>query len=144
MQLILWRHGHSERFKLGQRHLERLGEEQARQGAAWLRANYGGRAIWASEAASSQETARHYAADFVVRPEINGSASEERLAALLREEKEDLILVGHSPWIGSLATLLSGDDTYLFFEEGQILVLERHGDRWQPLDSFLPAAAGQL
>ncbi len=138
MQLILWRHGHSERFKLGQRHLEESGAAQARQGADWLRENYGGRRIWASEAASSQETAQHYAADFTVRPEINGSANEETLAALLRGEEEDLILVGHSPWIGSLATLLSGDDTYLFFEEGQILVLERAGDRWQPVASFLP------
>ena len=142
MQLILWRHARDERFKLGERQLEAEGQAQAAAGADWLRRHYPGRPIWTSAAPSARATGQHYDPAAEVKSELNPSANENQLACwlaeLAAEDRAALIWVGHSPWLGSLATLLTDDSDFLFFEEGQILVLDNDSGPWRAVASFRP------
>ncbi|MDO4434800.1 MAG: phosphoglycerate mutase family protein [Cardiobacteriaceae bacterium] len=152
-RVILWRHAHAERFVLGERNLVEQGEREALEGGEWLKRFYPDCPVWISPAQTAYQTALYYADEEMMfyHDEVRISADEAKVKVALEEAlfegESALVVVGHSPWIGSLATLMTGDAEYLFFENGQILVLEREmgeqldngAGHWLAIDSFSPS-----
>jgi len=117
MNLILWRHAEAEDIAAPlriqrntdlQRELTKRGEKQAETMAAWLRPRLPeGTRVIASPAVRTQQTARALTEHFHTLPEIApGADVSEILAAIDWPSNANLLLVGHQPWIGRLASLL--------------------------------------
>jgi len=114
MNLILWRHAEAEdaatplRSADLQRELTQRGHKQAEKMAAWLRPRLPeGTLILASPAVRTQQTARALTEDFRTLPELAPGADVSTiLAALDWPSSTNLLLVGHQPWVGRLASLL--------------------------------------
>lgn len=149
MKVILWRHAHAERFVLGERNLVEQGEREAAAGGAWLKRFYPDCSVWISPAQTAYQTALHYCDEesMFYHDDVRISADEAKVLAAIMESDENaedatLVIVGHSPWIGSLAALMTGESEYLFFENGQILVLEKNVQSalWSAIDGFSPEA----
>lgn len=117
MNLILWRHAEAEDVAASlriqrntdlQRELTKRGEKQAEKMAAWLRPRLPeDTRVLASPAVRTQQTARALTQHFQTLPEIAPGADVSAiLAAIDWPSSENLLLVGHQPWIGRLASLL--------------------------------------
>jgi len=114
MELILWRHAEAEPGEpdLG-RQLSSKGEKQARRSAEWLHARLPDSArIVVSPATRAQQTAqalvelshRKFKTLEQVAP---GASAEELLAAVgWPSTRTPMVLVGHQPTLGGVASLL--------------------------------------
>lgn len=113
MDLILWRHADAEYDAPSdlKRRLTPKGQKQAEKMAQWLSAHLAGRKLHlvASGARRAQETLSALSRDFEIDPGLNPGASPRRyLEASGWPEDEDavVIIVGHQPEIGRVASLL--------------------------------------
>ncbi|KMW48022.1 phosphohistidine phosphatase SixA [Ralstonia insidiosa] len=117
MNLILWRHAEAEDVAASlriqrstdlQRELTKRGEKQAEKMAAWLRPRLPeDTRVLVSPAVRTQQTARALTEHFQTLPDIAPGADVSAiLAAIDWPSSTNLLLVGHQPWLGRLASLL--------------------------------------
>ena len=117
MNLILWRHAEAEDVATSlriqrstdlQRELTKRGEKQAEKMAAWLRPRLPeDTRVLVSPAVRTQQTARALTEHFQTLPDIAPGADVSAiLAAIDWPSSTNLLLVGHQPWLGRLASLL--------------------------------------
>jgi len=113
MDLILWRHAEAEEGGAGmpdsKRRLTARGEKQAHDMAKWLRAQLPKKTkILVSPAVRTQQTAHTLALPFEVEPKIAVGADVADLiaAADWPSQSGAILLVGHQPSLGRLASLL--------------------------------------
>lgn len=117
MDLILWRHAEAEvgQPDLGRR-LTPKGMRQAERMAAWLDAHLPDTCrILVSPAERAQQTAQALQRKFRTVQEIAPGASVAAVLAAANwpESREAVLVVGHQPTIGMVASLLlSGDEVY--------------------------------
>lgn len=117
MNLILWRH--AEAFDLGElvapgckRDLARVltprGHKQAASTAEWLRQHLKQRfRVVSSPALRAQQTAKAFTDQVEILHELGPLADVTHvLGAIHWPEGDDVIIVGHQPWLGQLASLL--------------------------------------
>ncbi|RAS15546.1 phosphohistidine phosphatase SixA [Microvirgula sp. AG722] len=123
IELVLWRHAEAEDGSPDlNRALTRRGQVQAASMAEWLRPRLPDRVrIFVSEARRSQQTAAHLGKHAQVLPELNPDQPWERVLSAIGwpECGESLVVVGHQPWIGQVASqLLTGTPTMLTIKKG--------------------------
>ena len=113
MDLILWRHAEAEREEPGEPDLARAlthkGDRQAQRMAAWLNQRLPDSArILVSPARRCQQTARTLGRKFKTVEEIGPDVDPHKLLQLARwpEGTEPVLLVGHQPTLGLVASLL--------------------------------------
>jgi phosphohistidine phosphatase len=113
MELILWRHAEAEDPGPGgdfARELTKKGRKQAERMAAWLEPRLEGDwLLLSSPAARAMQTAAALGRDIDARPALDPSARAE---AILREAGwpggDRVIVVGHQPTLGEVASILLG------------------------------------
>lgn len=118
MNLILWRHAEAEALPqltgFGrqadlQRALTRRGRKQADASASWLRAHLPPDAlVLCSPALRSRETAAALRTDARVEPALAPDTDVSAVLAAIDwpHGHDTVVLVGHQPWLGRLASLL--------------------------------------
>jgi len=117
MDLILWRHAEAEPGEpdLGRR-LTPKGIKQAERVALWLDAHLPDTCrILVSPADRAQQTAQALQRKFRTVPEIAPGASVASVLAAANwpDSREPVLVVGHQPTLGMVASfLLAGDETY--------------------------------
>jgi len=117
MDLILWRHAEAEAGEpdLGRR-LTPKGVKQAERMALWLDAHLPDTCrILVSPADRAQQTAQALQRKFRTVQEIAPGASVAAVLAAANwpESREPVLVVGHQPTLGMVASfLLSGDEAY--------------------------------
>lgn len=117
MNLLLWRHAEAE--NLGepvasgskrdmQRKLTKRGEQQAAETARWLRKHLHKKTrVMTSSAVRAVQTAKAYCPDPEILPELHPLADASAiLAAIQWPQGQDVLVIGHQPWIGRVASLL--------------------------------------
>ncbi|MDP8567992.1 SixA phosphatase family protein [Methylophilus aquaticus] len=120
--LILWRHAEAEVLQHGQRDMDRVltakGHKQAKQMAGWLKrylpkSTY----VLVSPAQRTLETAAYWGDDWQEEPRIAPERPIQPIMQLMAQSPyQNLMLVGHQPWIGELAADCLG------IEEGQLSI----------------------
>ncbi len=128
MDLILWRHAEAELLQEGmsdlQRRLTPKGERQAKRMAAWLKQRMmASTRVLVSPAQRTRSTADALGREFRIVPSIAPDASVEDLLAAARwsEGSEAVLLVGHQPTLGLLASrLLTGQDQAWAVKKGAV------------------------
>lgn len=128
MDLILWRHAEAEEGGAGmpdsKRRLTARGEKQAHDMAKWLRAQLPKKTkILVSPAVRTQQTAHALALPFEVEPKIAVGADVADLisAADWPSQPGAVLLVGHQPSLGRLASLLlSGTEADWSIKKGAV------------------------
>ena len=110
MDLILWRHAQAE---VGEsdfgRALTAQGRKQATKMAAWLdRSLPSGCRILCSPTARTVQTAEALDRKFKIVPELGPLALPEEALAVAGwpDARGAVMLIGHQPWLGQLASLL--------------------------------------
>lgn len=110
MDLILWRHAQAE---VGEpdfgRVLTAQGRKQATKMAAWLdRSLPSGCRILCSPTARTVQTAEALDRKFKIVPELGPLALPEEALAVAGwpDARGAVMLIGHQPWLGQLASLL--------------------------------------
>ncbi|WP_189536414.1 SixA phosphatase family protein [Paludibacterium paludis] len=118
MDLILWRHAEAEDGSDDMaRALTRRGQQQASKMASWLRVrlprDY---VLLASEAKRSCQTAAFLSKSFHVMPSLNPDASVDEVLNAIEwpASGKTVVVVGHQPWIGFLASRLMSGQTDLW------------------------------
>jgi phosphohistidine phosphatase len=113
MDLILWRHAEAEDGAAGapdaKRRLTARGDKQAHDMAKWLKPRLPKKTkILVSPATRTQQTAHALALPFEVEPRIAVGADTADLIAAANwpEHSGAVLLVGHQPALGRLASLL--------------------------------------
>jgi phosphohistidine phosphatase len=125
MDLILWRHCEAEPGEpdLGRR-LTSKGLKQAERMAAWLDAHLPDTCrILVSPADRAQQTALALQRKFKTIPELGPGASVSAVlvAANWPESREPVLIVGHQPTLGAVASfLLSGEEAYWSVRKGAV------------------------
>jgi len=117
MNLLLWRH--AEAVDLGipvtpgsKRDLERTltekGRKQAQSTAQWLQKNVKRKIrVFSSPALRSLQTARAYTEHPEIINDLNPLADASHVMAAIKwPQGDDVLIVGHQPWIGRIASLL--------------------------------------
>ncbi|MBN3859027.1 MAG: histidine phosphatase family protein [Neisseriaceae bacterium] len=110
MELLLWRHAEAEDNPDDmKRHLTKKGLQQAEKMVKWITKHFPNEhTVWVSEAIRTQETANFLKHKPAIKPHLNPSSS----AAIILNDilnnifSENLIIVGHQPWIGDLTAHL--------------------------------------
>lgn len=128
MDLILWRHAEAEEGAAGlpdaKRRLTARGDKQAHDVAKWLKARLPKKTrILVSPATRTQQTAHALALPFEVEPKIGVGADTADLiaAADWPEHSGAVLLVGHQPALGRLASLLlAGVEADWSFKKGAV------------------------
>ena len=115
MDLILWRHAEAEDgINDLQRQLTARGHKQAQQTAEWLRRHLPQHyRVVASQAKRSQQTAQALSNDFRICADINPGCEAAAILAACNwgENNETVVVVGHQPTLGRLASfLLAGSE----------------------------------
>lgn len=136
MDLILWRHAEAHVLKDGQTDLERMltakGERQAQRMAEWLnRRLVQSTKVLASPAARTQDTAKALGRKFRTHDALAPDAGVDSLlqAARWPFSAEPVLIVGHQPTLGLLASqLLAGDPLPWSIQKGAVWWL-RHRQR---------------
>lgn len=117
MHLILWRHAEAEdlpetlcmdsRLDL-KRALTARGHKQAEKSARWLRDHLDNKTrILASPALRARETVQALTPNAQILPELEPGADVSTvLSAVGWPHGPSVVLVGHQPWLGRLASLL--------------------------------------
>ncbi len=110
MEIILWRHAQAEDGEPDAgRQLTPQGRKQAARMGAWLdRSLPSGCRILCSPTARTQQTAEALGRKFKLVPQIGteASAAEVLEAAGWPDARGPVLLVGHQPWLGRVASLL--------------------------------------
>ncbi len=113
MELILWRHAQAEDgLPDADRQLTPHGRKQAARMGAWLdRILPSGCRILCSPTVRTQQTAEALGRRFKLVPQIGpeASAAEVLGAAGWPDSRGQVLLVGHQPWLGQVASLLLTD-----------------------------------
>lgn len=115
MDLILWRHAQAEAGEPDDgRELTQQGRKQAARMGAWLdRSLPSGCKILCSPTARTLQTVAALGRKYKIAPEIGPAASADQvlLAAGWPDAKTPVMLVGHQPWLGQVASrLLTGEE----------------------------------
>ena len=125
MDLILWRHCEAEAGEpdLGRR-LTSKGVKQAERMAEWLERHLPDTCrILVSPADRAQQTAQALQRKFRTVPELGpgASVSSALAAANWPDSREPVMLVGHQPTLGMVASfLLSGEEAYWSIRKGAV------------------------
>jgi phosphohistidine phosphatase len=125
MDLILWRHCEAEAGEpdLGRR-LTSKGQKQAERMAAWLDSHLPDTCrILVSPADRAQQTALALKRKFKTVPELStgASAADVLAAANWPDSREPVLIVGHQPTLGAVASfLLSGEEAYWSVRKGAV------------------------
>lgn len=125
MDLILWRHCEAEPGEpdLGRR-LTSKGIKQAERMSAWLDAHLPDTCrILVSPADRAQQTAQALQRKFRTVPDIapGASAAAVLAAANWPDSREPVLIVGHQPTLGEVASfLLSGEEAYWSVRKGAV------------------------
>jgi phosphohistidine phosphatase len=125
MDLILWRHSEAEPGEpdLGRR-LTSKGVKQSERMAAWLDAHLPDTCrILVSPADRAQQTALALKRKFKTVEELapGASAAAVLAAANWPESREPVLIVGHQPTLGAVASfLLSGEEAYWSVRKGGV------------------------
>jgi phosphohistidine phosphatase len=125
MDLILWRHCEAEPGEpdLGRR-LTSKGLKQAERMAAWLDAHLPDTCrILVSPADRAQQTALALQRKSKTVPELGPGASVSAVLAAANwpESREPVLIVGHQPTLGAVASfLLSGEEAYWSVRKGAV------------------------
>jgi phosphohistidine phosphatase len=110
MDMILWRHAEAENSTPDEgRVLTRKGQRQARAMAKWLREHVKGKAhVVASTALRAQQTAQALVNDFESSSIVAVGASAQDVIELAGWPNGEgtIIVVGHQPTLGQVASLL--------------------------------------
>ncbi len=110
MELILWRHAQAEDGTPDhERQLTPQGRKQAVRMGAWLdRVLPSGCKILCSPTARTQQTVEALGRKFKVVPAIGPMASAQQVldAAGWPDARGQVLVVGHQPWLGRVASLL--------------------------------------
>lgn len=125
MELILWRHAEAENGTPDTaRRLTRKGADQATRMAKWLNAKLPENAhIIVSPAQRTQQTAAALGKPFLTDENVGLSATEKGLLAAANwpNVKGTVVIIGHQPTLGEVATLLVSDDPMaLSFQTGEL------------------------
>jgi phosphohistidine phosphatase len=142
MELILWRHADAEDGLADMRRaLTDKGRKQALKVAKWLRPRMEGQwEILVSPAVRARQTADALDLEYDVRLALGTSASED---VLVREadwprNERNVIIVGHQPTLGRLATrLLTGHHGDLTVKKGAVWWFSGRYDRRAGLSETL-------
>ena len=138
MDLILWRHAEAEEGTPdAARRLTRKGERQAEKIAAWLRGRLQDPTrILVSPAVRTQQTAAALSADFETVKEIGVDSSARRILQVTGWPNTDgtLVVVGHQPTLGQLASLLlAGMELDWAIKKGALWWFQTQGGETEPL-----------
>ncbi len=110
MEIILWRHAQAEVGEPDEaRQLTPQGRKQAARMGAWLdRSLPSGCRILCSPTARTQQTVEALGRKFKTVPEIGpqASATDVLQAAGWPDGRSPVLVVGHQPWLGRVASLL--------------------------------------
>ncbi len=110
MDVILWRHAQAEEGEPDEdRVLTPAGRKQAMRMGAWLdRSLPSGCKILCSPTARTLQTVEALGRKFKTVPELGPNASPEDVLQILDwpEGRGPVLLVGHQPWMGQLASLI--------------------------------------
>lgn len=110
MDLILWRHAQAESGEPDEgRELTQQGRKQAVRMGAWLDRTLPERCkILSSPTARTIQTVDALGRKYKIAQQLGpmASASEVLLAAGWPDAKGPVVLVGHQPWLGQVASLL--------------------------------------
>ncbi len=113
MEIILWRHAQAEVGEPGgadaSRPLTLQGRKQAARMGAWLdRSLPSGCRILCSPAVRTQQTVEALGRKYKLVPEIGPQASADDVlhAAGWPDGRSPVLVVGHQPWLGQVASLL--------------------------------------
>jgi phosphohistidine phosphatase len=116
VDLILWRHAEAQVARDDQQDLERAltpkGERQAQRMAEWLNARLAhSTRVLASPALRCQQTARALQRPFRTLADLAPDATPEQVLAAARwpRSAEPVLVVGHQPTLGLVASLLLAD-----------------------------------
>ena len=128
MELILWRHAEAEDgdgiMSDLERRLTRRGEKQARRVARWLAQHLPAeRRVLVSPAVRTCQTADALGAAYEIEPGVapGASAREILAAAGWPRHKGTVLVVGHQPSLGELASLLmTGDEAGFAVRKGAV------------------------
>ena len=125
MELILWRHAQAENGTLDSaRQLTNKGMDQAERIAKWLNAKLPENArIIVSPAQRAQQTAAARGRSFLTDENVGLSATAKTVLAVANWPNVEgvVVIVGHQPTLGEVATLLVSDDlTTLNFQTGEL------------------------
>jgi phosphohistidine phosphatase len=139
MDLILWRHAEAEdgRYDLpdAARQLTKKGRDQAAHMAKWLNKHMPDKpCILASPSVRTQQTADALAQPYTLEDRLFTTASVDDYLAVIRahHKARTLMLVGHQPLLGELASLLlCGEVQPWSVEKGSIWWLRPHGQNIQ-------------
>lgn len=133
MDLILWRHAEAEdggpHLPDAKRRLTARGDKQAHDVAKWLKARLPKKTrILVSPATRTQQTAHALALPFEVERKIGSDADVADLIAAAHwpEHSGAVLLVGHQPGLGQLASLLlAGQESEWTIKKGALWWLTR-------------------
>ncbi len=146
MDLLLWRHAEAEEGDEDlRRRLTERGEKQARQMGAWIRAHQPkGMRIIVSPAVRTQQTAEALKLPFETHRKIGPDAcvSELIAAAGWPDASGSVLIVGHQPSLGRLASLLlAGQEADWSIKKGALWWLSnrtRRGESQTVLRAMIP------
>ena len=146
MDLILWRHAEAEDGvpDLGRR-LTAKGVKQAERMAGWLGHHLPDSArILVSPADRAQQTAQALERKFRTVDQLAPGASVAAVLAAVHwpDSPETVVVVGHQPTLGAVASfLLAGDEAYWSVRKGALWWLSNR-DRSGPSEVVLRAVIG--
>ena len=117
MELILWRHAEAEEadgtIADHKRRLTARGEKQAKQVARWLHSHLPRkRRILVSPAERTQQTVHAMELPYEIEPglALGGSAKDVLTIAGWPDQSGAVLIVGHQPTLGRVASLLLGGE----------------------------------
>lgn len=140
MELILWRHAEAEEsdglIPDLERRLTRRGEKQAKRVARWLLAHLPERRrVLVSPALRTRQTADALGTAYEIEPAVDTAASGRDIlqAAGWPKGKELVLVVGHQPSLGEVASLLlAGADTGLSVRKAAVWWFAQRGAGSRP------------
>lgn len=125
--LILWRHADAELCAIGQTDMARAltskGVKQSRAMAAWLKKHLPKHTVVVvSPALRALQTAEALNHPVIIEDALQPETSVEQLLHYLHQHPaENMLLVGHQPWLGELiATLLDTGDAPISVKKGAV------------------------
>ena len=125
MEFILWRHAEAENGTPDSaRQLTSKGTDQAARIAKWLNAKLPANAhIIVSPAQRAQQTAAALGRSFLTDENVGLSATVKSVLAVANWPNVEgvVVIIGHQPTLGEIATLLVSDDPMaLSFQTGEL------------------------
>ena len=143
MDLILWRHAQAEAGEPDEgRELTQQGRKQAQRMGAWLdRTLPRGCKILCSPTSRTVQTVEALGRKYKIVPEINPMASAVDVinAVGWPDSKIPVMVVGHQPWLGEVASLLlTGEEQYWTIKKSNVWWIS-HRQRDEGNEIFLKA-----